>query len=316
VIAGIVGFGSAGSRHAQILASRGFSVVAVRSFQGPTKRPLPFGYSQVATVGELIEMKPVLAVVSTPTLHHFSDALELASGAVPVLIEKPLISVEDRLQELNDICLSNKVPIRVAYHLRFHPIFRYIHQALSARQSKILSIRAAWGEYLPDWHPDEDFRLSYAARSDQGGGPLLTLSHVVDYAVHISGPAVETRLLRTNHGILSIDTEETAMLGIRHLSGSLSSIQLDYLTRPTRHHVEVVYDKGVITYDFQRDIMIHDRLESVEEVVNFGKPSSLRQACFDSQIDDFLNRIEIGLYGLDNHDLTVSHLLLELYQSL
>jgi hypothetical protein len=44
-----------------------------------------------------------------------------------------------------------------------------------------LAARAHWGEYLPNWHPWEDYRQGYAARADLGGGVILTLSHPFDY---------------------------------------------------------------------------------------------------------------------------------------
>ncbi|MBA7582435.1 hypothetical protein ES708_24363 [subsurface metagenome] len=36
------------------------------------------------------------------------------------------------------------------------------------------------GEYLPFWHPYEDYRKSYAAKKELGGGVLRTLSHEID----------------------------------------------------------------------------------------------------------------------------------------
>ena len=38
---------------------------------------------------------------------------------------------------------------------------------------RLVSARAQFGQYLPDWHPWEDYRASYSGRADLGGGALL-----------------------------------------------------------------------------------------------------------------------------------------------
>ena len=50
-----------------------------------------------------------------------------------------------------------------------------------------LSARFFVGEYLPDFHPDEDYRKGYSARADLGGGVMLTLIHDIDLATWFFG---------------------------------------------------------------------------------------------------------------------------------
>jgi predicted dehydrogenase len=234
----------------------------------------------------------------------------LANAGVHALIEKPLIVGRDTAQELDRVCRNKSAAMRVAYHLRFHPALRCIRSLINEANSNIFSIRAIWGEYLPNWHPGEDYRQSYAARVDQSGGPLLTLSHVIDYIIEMAGPVADSSLFRSSHKVLGIDTEEVASLTLRHESGTLTSIQLDYLTQPTRHYIEISCSNGVISYDFQRDVLNHsDTNSEATATFHFGDPASLRERCFEDQIDDFLLRISSEMFGLDPHDQHVSSLL-------
>ena len=66
--------------------------------------------------------------------------------------------------------------------LRMHPGLQKIEEWIKQdKLGKIYSVQVDLGEYLPDWHPWEDYRQSYAARADQGGGVILTLIHELDY---------------------------------------------------------------------------------------------------------------------------------------
>ncbi len=63
-----------------------------------------------------------------------------------------------------------------------HPGLQKIEEWINQdKLGKIYSVQVDLGEYLPDWHPWEDYRQSYAARADQGGGVVLTLIHELDY---------------------------------------------------------------------------------------------------------------------------------------
>ena len=42
--------------------------------------------------------------------------------------------------------------------------------------------RSEWGEFLPNWHPKENYKKSYAANKKMGGDISLTLSHDLDLA--------------------------------------------------------------------------------------------------------------------------------------
>ena len=44
-----------------------------------------------------------------------------------------------------------------------------------------------FSEYLPDWHPWEDYRTFYMAKKSQGGGSILDQSHIIDLSHYLLG---------------------------------------------------------------------------------------------------------------------------------
>ena len=77
---------------------------------------------------------------------------------------------------------QNHSQVLVGFQFRFHPGLQQVKKLLDEGAiGKPISAHAHWGEYLPDWHPWEDYKQGYAARPELGGGVVLTLSHPLDY---------------------------------------------------------------------------------------------------------------------------------------
>ena len=97
--------------------------------------------------------------------------------------------------------------VMVGYNLRFHPGLVRLKSWCSSRPLGGSSACAPTvGEYLPDWHPWEDYRHGYSARRDLGGGAVLTLSHELDAVCwllgapsHVTGMAAARQLARDRH---------------------------------------------------------------------------------------------------------------------
>ena len=114
----------------------------------------------------------------------------------------------------------------------------------------VVSLRATWGEYLPNWHPWEDYRLSYSAQRRMGGGPALTLSHELDLALWLFGNVKKVMGLPNYNSNLELDTEHGIDILILFENGVTANIHLDYLQKPPVHNTEIVGNNGRIYFDY------------------------------------------------------------------
>jgi predicted dehydrogenase len=135
---------------------------------------------------------------------------------------------------------------------RFHPLLvRLRDQLLNGRLGNIIGARAEWGEYLPDWHPWENHRQSYSARSDLGGGVILTLIHPLDYLYWMFG---EVRSVQgATRKIDCLETaagEDWAEITLEFASGVLGQVHLDYYQRPPVHRLWVSGERGNAVWDY------------------------------------------------------------------
>ena len=83
------------------------------------------------------------------------------------------------------------------------------------RLGRLLAARVHFGEYLPAWHPWEDYRQGYAARADLGGGVLLTQCHSLDYLPWLVGEVESVWGFVGKLSDLEVDVDDTAEIGLR-----------------------------------------------------------------------------------------------------
>jgi predicted dehydrogenase len=102
--------------------------------------------------------------------------------------------------------------------------------------------RVICSSHLPSWRPEQDYRRSYSASREMGGGVLVDLIHEPDYCHLLFGPigAVEGTAAKVSG--LGIETEDTADMMLSHKSGMRTQVHLDYFGLRTQRKIEVFGD--------------------------------------------------------------------------
>jgi predicted dehydrogenase len=247
----ICGLGSVGRRHLHNLHALGEQdVVLVRSGRGTLGPEGLGGYPVEAALQDALERwEPEAVLVTNPTSLHLEAAIPAAKAGCHIFLEKPVSHSLDRVEEFRRALAEGGGRLLVGYQFRFHPGLRSVHTLLQEGAiGAVVSARTHWGEHLPDWHPWEDYRGSYSARPELGGGVLLTLSHPFDYLRWLLG---EVSAVTAESGIgrsLGIEVEAAAEVLLEFESGALGSVHLDYHQRPARHDLLIVGEEGTIEW--------------------------------------------------------------------
>jgi predicted dehydrogenase len=247
----IAGLGSIGRRHFQNLRSLGENdILLYRSHLGALPEDELAGYPAEQDLATALAHQPDAVIVSNPTALHLDVAIPAARSGCHLFIEKPVSHSMDHIDQLKDAVQRGGGQVLVGYQFRFHPGLRRVkHLLAEGAIGDPLSVRAHWGEYLPSWHPWEDYRHGYSARQDLGGGVILTLSHPLDYLRWLFGEVVEVWALAGKLSDLELQVEDNAEIGLRFASGVLGSLHLDYNQRPPTHHLEIIGAHGTLRWD-------------------------------------------------------------------
>ena len=243
----VLGYGSIGARHTRLLGEAQCSV-AVLSRRSIDVTPC---YSELAHA--LSNWKPEYVVVAARTSeHHLTlDGLIHCGFRGRVLVEKPLF---DRALPLPPHNFSLAV---VAYNLRCHPLLVRL-KTLLENAGGLVAANVYVGSYLPAWRPNRDYRQSYSASREQGGGALRDLSHEIDYTQWLLG---SWRRLTASGGHVSdldIDSDDAYTLLMETQRCPLITIHLNYLDRVPRREIIVHTNRHSIRVDFIKNMIVID----------------------------------------------------------
>lgn len=263
----ICGLGSIGQRHLQNLISLGEEDIvlyrtgkATLSSSEYTRFPVDDDLSRA-----IENWEPQAAIISNPTSLHMDTALPLARAGIHLLIEKPISNTTAKVAELQATLDGTGAKALVGHQFRFHPGMRQAKKMIDEHViGKILRVNVFWGEYLPEWHPWEEYQLAYSARRDLGGGVVLTLSHPIDYLRWLFGDVDAVTAEIGNSRTLDIDVEDAADFNLEFGSGVQASVHLDYLQSPKRHWMDIQGEHGTLHWDFA-DAAVHWRKSSSKD---------------------------------------------------
>lgn len=242
----IAGFGSIGRRHFRNLLTLGEQDIVLYRTRHST---LPDDELQGFTVETDLEAAlahgPDAVIIANPTALHLDVAIPAARAGCSILMEKPISNDLNRMDELAAALDSGGGKLLMGFQFRFHPGLKAIRRLLDEDTiGRALSARAHWGEYLPGWHPWEDYRKSYSARSDLGGGVVLTLCHPLDYLRWMFGEVRKVSATCARISDLEIEVEDFAEIGLEFENEVRASVHLNYYQRPAAHFLEIIGTEG------------------------------------------------------------------------
>ena len=247
----IAGLGSIGRRHLRNLIALGErDILLYRTRRSTLPEADLEGIPAVTELEAALEQRPEAVIVSNPTALHLDVAIPAAQTGCHLLLEKPVSDSLERVEAFQAAVLRSGGQVLVGFQFRFHPGLQMAARLLSERAiGRPLSVRAHWGEYLPGWHPWEDYRQGYSARPDLGGGVILTLSHPLDYLRWLLGDVEKLWAFAERLSDLDLEVEDTAEIGLKFKNGVLGSLHLDYNQRPSAHYLEITGTQGTIRWD-------------------------------------------------------------------
>ena len=112
------------------------------------------------------------------------------------------------------------------------------------------------GEYLPFWHLYEDYRKSYAAKKELGGGALRTLSHEIDLGQYLFGNYNKIFAKISKISDLDINVDDSTDIFTEMKNGIILKISMDYLNPFGIRNGEIFFEKGLLKYNFSKKEVI------------------------------------------------------------
>ncbi len=111
------------------------------------------------------------------------------------------------------------------------------------------------GSYLPDWHPNEDYRNGYAARKALGGGIVLTCIHEIDYLYWFFGEVDDVVSFSGKYSDLELDVDDLSTALLKFKKNIIAEVHLDFFQRKDFRSCKIIGKKGIIYWDSDTNLV-------------------------------------------------------------
>ncbi len=232
----IIGFGSAGKRHAKILnAYKKIKKIYIKTNQKIEP------YKKFIFIEKINNLNPDLIVIANETFKHLSVCkyLEKKFNNKIILCEKPLFN---KFYDFK----PKKNKFFITYNFRFHECLQYIKKKVQL--DKVFFVEAETSSYLPLWRKNVDYSKSYSAFPNKGGGVLLDMSHEIDYLKWLFPQLNISKIYKNKISNLNILSEDIALIFGFIKKDTLVKLKLTYFNKLPKRHLTICLSDGSQIY--------------------------------------------------------------------
>jgi predicted dehydrogenase len=276
------GLGSIGARHAKLLLDH-FDVELSAYRTGKT--PNSLGVKEFHSLEEAFESRPDAAFITNPTNLHIETALECAERSIDLFIEKPLSNRIEGVDALIELINQNGLVNHVAFCLRYHPVIKHLKEIL--KKEEVFYTRTICSSYLPSWRAGQDYRKSYSADRNRGGGVMNELIHELDYSEHLFGSTVQLNGSTGRVSSLDIRADDYSEFQMEHSTGIKSHLSLDYFSHYRERTIKIYCPEKVIVAD-----IIHQTVKTYKEHGLIDEKKMSEENMYLNQLTCFFNAME------------------------
>ncbi len=200
---------------------------------------------------EGLDWNPEAVFVSVPGAFHIAACLEAARAGKHLFCEVPLSINLDGVRELAELVSQNHLVLAPGCQPPFHPLYRQLKQWLATPDfGKALMVVEIFGQYLPDWHPYEDYRTFYAASEKMGGCNLDVIAQQATVLCWLLEDQIQEVFCRGHHlSTLEVDGSDCLQILAKTIQGTALTQQYDLVQRAGYHSMRFISETTTLEYN-------------------------------------------------------------------
>ena len=313
----VVGLGSMGRRRIRLMQAMEDApeIVGVnRSAERRAQVEKELGIRAYATLSEAIaEAKPQAAFICTAPASHGPTVLECIDAGLDVFMEINLLG--DWYAEASAKAEEKGVKLFISSTPVYRREMRYIAGAVRGEPVNYLF---HCGQYLPDWHPWEDYHGFFAAKRETNGCREI-LCVELPWIEKAFGRIESVHVMSGKLTSLDIDFPDHYMISIRHEGGNKGMYCQDVVSRKGLRRLEVFSEKHHIFWEGTPDSLSSYDIEAKElkpvrlydDVVQDARyNANIIENAYSDEIQAFFDYVQKGVvppytFEEDAHTLAV-----------
>lgn len=186
--------------------------------------------------------------------------------------------------------------------MRFYTPIKMMKKILaSGKIGKILAFQYHMGQYLPDWHPWEDYRQVYFSKKETSACremlafELIWLNWLMDSGVaDISGTI-------TKVSDLDMGADDIILANLKYQNGILGNVLIDVISRKPVRTLRVLGSDGVLDWErFNHEIKLYDAKTKNTETISVPKGNP--ETGYVNEEEMYNDEIKTFLYAISGKE--------------
>lgn len=246
----VVGLGSMGKRRIRNLKQLGHNdVIGFDTREDRCKEANEkYQISTFTDISNALKENPNAMVISTPPDLHMKYAKIAIKNKIHFFTEASVVQddMEDIIRELED---SDIIGLP-SCTMRYHPIVVSVNNILKANTiGKPLVFLYHSGQYLPDWHPWEDYRKFYVSKRETGACREIVPFELI-WLTSTFGKINNVFGLKTKLSKLESDIDDIYSILLEFQNGVQGNLTVDVIARFPFRQLKILGETGVIFADW------------------------------------------------------------------
>jgi len=204
---------------------------------------------------EAIREEPDAMIISTPPDLHVKYADEAVMNNKHFFMEASV--VDSGLKELIEECRKKDIVAAPSCTMRFNPSVGKIKEIVDGKDvGDILLLTYHSGQYLPDWHPWEDYRKFYVARKETGAAREIVAFELV-WLTWIFGQVDMISCFRGKLSKLDVDIDDFYQVIMRFKGGLSGHMLIDAISRVPDRSCKIFGEDGIILWNWGDGVKVY-----------------------------------------------------------
>lgn len=267
----IVGLGSMGKRRIRNLFAHGEKNIVGFDIRPDRNKEAEEKYG-IKTVAALADISPddfdALIISTSPDAHggYIRYALKHAKH---FFVEHPIS--DDGYKEI--LADKNKTVKAPSCTFLFNPAIKLMKKILDeGKIGKVLAFQYHMGQYLPDWHPYEDYRDVYFSEKETGACREMFCFELIWLNSLIGSEVKEVHGTIGKLSDLDMDADDTITAAVTYENSVRGTLLIDVIARKPYRTLRILGSEGVLEWErFEYSIKVFDAGSKKTETIPVPK---------------------------------------------
>lgn len=293
----VVGLGSMGKRRIRnLLSLKAGEIIGFDPRQDRRDEALQrYGIRTVDTFDAGLEEGTDALIISTPPDLHMRYAIPAVRAGKHFFTEASVTT--EGMRELIDECRDKKTVAAPSCTMRFHPSIKKIKEIVT--QGVIgtpLAVTYHSGQYLPDWHPWEDYRKFYAAKRETGACREI-VPFELTWLTWVFGRPAKISCFKDKISGLDVDIDDVYQILMNFESGLTAHLLVDVVARTPTRSFRLLGKDGVVEWSWDsKRVQLYSAAS--KKWTAFLEPTAIVEAGYQAAENMYIDEISAFLSAI------------------